>query len=36
MNNYEFLIIVIQKIESLRANSIFSNFYDNVINVDVT
>ena len=30
-----FLIIFIQKIESLTANSILHNFYDDVINVDI-
>ena len=36
MNNYQFLIIFIPKIESLTANSNSLNEYDDVINVDVT
>ena len=30
MNNYKYLIIFVQKIESLTANSIFHNLYDDV------
>ena len=36
MNNYEFLIILIQEIKSLTGNYIFHNFYDDVNNADVT
>ena len=36
VNNSKFLIIFIQKIENLTANSFFHNFYDNAISADVT
>ena len=36
MNNYKYLIIFVQKIENLTANSIFHQLYDDVINDDVT